>query len=42
MKSNKGLIIFLMLVILGLGVYISYDKVLKKEDIKIEDKKMKK
>ena len=33
-KGNKGLIIFLILIILGMGGYITYDKVLKKEEIK--------
>ena len=33
-KSNKGLIIFLVLIILGLTGFITYDKVYKKEETK--------
>lgn len=38
-KSNKGLVIILILIILGLGGYICYDKIIMKEDSnKVVDK----
>ena len=37
-KKNTGLIIFLILIILGLGGYLVYDKVLSKGKQKEEDK----